>query len=126
MRIAMDTSILMAPVETGVRLFEELDALVGDYEALVPDPVREELAALAQGSGTAARAASVGLDLADRCEPLATDESYADDALVALAERGAVDAVATNDTPLRDRVLAAGVPAIHIRGRTQLTRTQPN
>ena len=81
----MDTSILMAPVETGVRLFDELDRLVGSYEALVPAAVRDELAALSQGAGDEARAASVGLDLADRCEPVDTDESYADDALVALA-----------------------------------------
>lgn len=126
MRIAMDTSILMAPVETGVRLFDELDRLAGDYEALVPGAVRDELAALSRGGGEEARAASVGLDLADRCEPVATDESYADDALVGLAERGETDAVATNDAPLRNRVLAAGVPVIHIRGQTQLTRTQPN
>jgi hypothetical protein len=83
MRVAMDTSILMAPIETGLRLF------------------------------------------ADRCTTVETDATYADDALVELADAGEVDAVATNDAPLRERLLDAGVPVIHIRGGTQLTRTQP-
>jgi rRNA-processing protein FCF1 len=125
MRVAMDASVLMAPVEAGVRVFDELDRLLGDYDPVVPETVLAELRALARGNGEEARAASVGLDLADRCEPVATDESYADDALFALARDGEVDAVATNDAPLRDRLLAAGVPVIHIRGQTQLTRTQP-
>jgi rRNA-processing protein FCF1 len=125
MRVAMDASLLMAPVETGVRVFDELDRLLGDCDLVVPEAVLDELRALARGQGDEARAASVGLDLADRCAPVATDESYADDALLGLARRGEVDAVATNDAPLRDRVLAAGVPVIHIRGRTQLTLTRP-
>jgi rRNA-processing protein FCF1 len=125
MKIAMDTSALMAPVETGVRLFEELDRLLGDYEAVVPTAVEAELAELAEGTGEAARAAAVGRDLAGRCEIIETAATYADDALVELVEEGRVDGVVTNDQPLRDRVLAAGAPVIHLRGRTQLERTNP-
>lgn len=125
MRVAMDANALMMPVEAGVRVFEELDQLLDDYEAVVPEAVLAELDKLAAGSGEEATAASVGVDLADRCDPVSTEESYADDALCALATEGDVDAVVTNDGPLRKRLLDAGVPVIHLRGRNQLTITQP-
>lgn len=121
----MDANALMMPVEAGVRVFEELDQLLDDYEAVVPEAVLAELDKLAAGSGEEATAASVGVDLADRCDPVSTEESYADDALCALATEGDVDAVVTNDGPLRKRLLDAGVPVIHLRGRNQLTITQP-
>ncbi|QHS18282.1 twitching motility protein PilT [haloarchaeon 3A1-DGR] len=68
----------MAPVEADVRLFEELDRLLGTYRAVVPDAVRAELDRLADGNGREATAARVGRDLADRADPIAvTDEPAA-------------------------------------------------
>jgi rRNA-processing protein FCF1 len=125
MRIAMDANALMMPVEFGVRVFEELDDLVSEYDAVVPAAVVAELEKLATGNGEEGTAASVGADLATRCETVETDASYADDALFELATTGGVDAVVTNDGPLKDRLLDAGVPVIHLRGRNQLTTTQP-
>ena len=125
MRVAMDANALMMPVEAGVRVFDELDRLLGDYDCVVPETVVAELKSLADGAGQEARAASVGLDLASRCEAVSTPESYADDALFDLATTGAVDAVVTNDAPLRTRLLDAGVPVMHLRGRNKLTRTNP-
>jgi rRNA-processing protein FCF1 len=125
MRVAMDANALMLPAEQNLRLFEELEGLLGDYEGVVPAAVRDELAALAADSGAAASAASVAADLADRFDTVETEEPYADDALHALAAGGDVDAVATNDGPLKERVLDAGAPVIHLRGRTQLTITRP-
>ena len=121
----MDANALMMPVEADVRVFDELDRLLGEYTPVVPDVVRAELEKLAESDGQAGRAARVGLDLADRCEPISAAESYADDALLALGSTGRVDAVVTNDAPLRERLLEAGVQVIHLRGRNQLTRTQP-
>jgi rRNA-processing protein FCF1 len=121
----MDANALMLPVEQNLRLFEELDVLLGDYEGVVPQSVRDELAELTAGNGETAKAASVAADLADRCDTVETEESYADDALHALAAGGDVDAVVTNDGPLKGRVLDAGAPVIHLRGRTQLTITRP-
>jgi len=125
MRVAMDANALMMPVENDVRVFDELDRVLDDYEAVVPKTVRAELAKLGAGAGEEATAASVAADLADRCATVATEESYADDALYALAVDGDADAVVTNDAPLRTRLLDAGVPVIHLRGRNQLTTTQP-
>jgi len=125
MAVAMDTSALMAPVEAGVRLFEELDRLLGEYDPVVPRAVVSELDGLADGAGEEATAAAVGADLAARCRLVDTDASYADDALVELAAAGRCAYVVTNDRPLRERVLAAGVPVIGLRGRNKLEITRP-
>ncbi|MFB6093640.1 MAG: twitching motility protein PilT [Halanaeroarchaeum sp.] len=125
MRVAMDANALMMPVEVDVRVFEELDRLLGSYDCVIPAAVRDELAKLADAGGEEGQAASVGSDLASRCDTVETDEPYADDALFALATTGGVDAVVTNDAPLRSRLLEAGVPVIHLRGRNQLIRTNP-
>jgi rRNA-processing protein FCF1 len=122
--VAMDTSALMMPVERDVRVFEELERLLGEYECAVPRAVRDELAKLSDGASEEAVAASVGADLAaDRCRTVEHDASYADDALVELAPE--FDYVVTNDGPLKERVLDAGTPVIHIRGRNKLATTQP-
>ncbi|TKX75318.1 twitching motility protein PilT [Halorubrum sp. GN11_10-6_MGM] len=123
--VALDASALMAPVEADLRLFEELDRLLGGYETVVPATVIAELEALQGGNGAEATAASVGADLAERAETVETDESYADDALVALAAAGRVDAVVTVDGPLANRVLAADAPVIGLRGRNTLAITEP-
>ena len=125
--VGMDTNALMMPVECGLRLFDELDRLFGPgaAEYLVPQAVVDELDALAAGSGNAAKAASVGKDLADRCRVVETNESYADDAVVELAEDGDLAAVVTNDRPLRDRLLSRGVRVVGLRGRNRLGITEP-
>ncbi|AUX07880.1 RNA-binding protein [Halalkaliarchaeum desulfuricum] len=122
--VVMDTSALMMPVECGVRVFEELDRLLGEVDPLAPRPVVEELESLSAGAGEEATAASVGLDLSRRCEVRETDAGYADDAVLELAV--AEDAYAvTNDLPLRDRLLEANVPVIGLRGRNTLAITEP-
>ncbi|WP_345410699.1 PIN domain-containing protein [Haladaptatus pallidirubidus] len=119
----MDTSALMMPVESNVRVFDELDRLLGQFECVAPRSVISELDGLSQGGGAEATAASVGADLATRCRTIDHNESYADDAFVELAPE--FDFVVTNDGPLRRRLLDAGVPVIHIRGQNKLAITQP-
>jgi rRNA-processing protein FCF1 len=123
--IVVDTNALMMPVECNVRLFEELDRLGIDAPCLVPEPVRAELETLADGAGTEATAATVGLDLLDRCSIAETVADYADDAVLELAERADVTHAVTNDTPLKRRLLDAGIPVISLRGRNKLDITQP-
>ncbi|NKE37614.1 twitching motility protein PilT [Natronococcus sp. JC468] len=125
-RVALDTSALMMPVELDVRLFDELERVIGAAELVAPQPVIEELRRLSEKGGTEGTAASVGHDLAtERCLVVDTEESYADDALVELAREGSVDYVVTNDRPLRDRVLEASIPVLALRGRNKLAITQP-
>jgi|APHM01.1.fsa_nt_gi SSU processome protein Utp24 len=122
---ALDASALMAPLQADVRLFEELDRLLGDCELVVPESVQSELHRLATGAGEEATAASVAADLADRACAVTTKESYADDALVVLAETDKADYIVTNDGPLQDRVLDRGVPVICLRGQNTLRITEP-
>jgi rRNA-processing protein FCF1 len=126
MRAVLDANALMAPVEVGVRTFEELDRLLGEHEAVVPAAVLEELDRLAAGGGEVATAASVGADLARReCRTLEHDSSYADDALVELGTRDDVTHAVTSDMALKRRLHEANVPVICLRGRTKLEITEP-
>ncbi|SMP19285.1 twitching motility protein PilT [Halobellus salinus] len=133
--VILDTNALMMPVELNVRVFDELDRVVGDADLVVPGPVLAELEKLAAaGNGTEATAAAVGRDLADRCRVVGTEASYADDAVVELAadaadpnddDAGNAGYAVTNDRPLRDRLLERGVRVLGLRGRTTLQITEP-
>jgi rRNA-processing protein FCF1 len=123
--VALDASALMAPVERDVRLFEELERLLGEVDLLVPEAVRAELDRLAAGASAEAAAARVGSDLAERGRTVTTSERNGDDALVALATAGEAGYVVTTDRPLRDRLLDVGVPVVETRGRTRLEITEP-
>ena len=126
MRVVLDTNALMAPVEVGVRTFEELDRLLGEYEAVVPSAVLAELDRLSDGGGEAAKAASVGADLARReCRTVDHDTNYADDAVLEIGARDDVEYAVTSDMPLRGRLLEANVPVICLRGRTKFEITEP-
>jgi rRNA-processing protein FCF1 len=121
----LDTNALMMPVELDIRVFDELDRLLGEFEAVTPRAVLEELENLQAGHGEEATAATVGRDLADRCTVVDTDASYADDAVIEVAESAEGEVyVVTNDRPLRDRLLAAGVDVIGLRGRNTLAITK--
>jgi len=116
--VVLDTNALMMPVECDVRVFEELDRLLDAPEPVVPAAARAELERLAEGAGQEATAASVGLDLSERCTVRETDADYADDAVLELAREGGH--AVTNDGPLRGRLREAGVPVICLRGRNKL------
>ncbi|WP_435117933.1 twitching motility protein PilT [Halolamina sp. C58] len=121
----LDTNALMMPVELDVRVFDELDRLLGAYEAVTPRAVVAELEKLRDGNGAEGTAAAVGRDLAERCRIVETEEPYADDAVVAAAKAADGDVYAvTNDRPLRDRLLDAGVDVIGLRGRNTLEITE--
>ncbi len=124
MTVLLDTNALMMPVECDVRLFDELERLLGNVECVVPEPVVAELEKLQDGAGEEATAASVGRDLADRCEARETEADYADDAVVELARTGEYSHVVTNDEPLQARLRAENVPVIGLRGGNKLAITQ--
>jgi rRNA-processing protein FCF1 len=125
MTVVLDTNALMMPVERDVRVFEELDRLLGSADCVVPQAVFDELDKLAGSASEEATAASVGRDLADRCTVVEAEPEYADDAVLAVAQRETVEYAVTNDRPLRERLLDAGVPVISLRGNHKLDITQP-
>jgi hypothetical protein len=125
MTVVLDTNALMMPVESGVRVFAELERLFGAVDPVIPRAVYEELQRLAGGASEEATAASVGLDLADRCTIVEHEAAHGDNAVFEVATRTDVDYAVTNDRPLRDRLLEAGVPVVSLRGRNKLAITRP-
>ncbi len=125
--VILDTNALMMPAQLDVRLFDELERLLGDADIAVPDVVVDELDRLAtSGTPDASGAAAVGRSLADeRARSIPTDGTDADPAIAALAADGIPDYVVTNDAPLRNRVLDADIPVISLRGRTKLAVIHP-
>jgi rRNA-processing protein FCF1 len=123
--VVLDTNALMMPVECDVRLFDELDRLLDGTESVVPAAVVAELEKLSAGAGQEATAASVGLDLAERCQTGETDAEYADDAVIELATDAEVTHLVTNDAPLQERALARGISVISLRDKNVLAVTQP-
>lgn len=125
--VALDTNALMMPVELDIRVFDELERLVGAVDAVVPQAVVRELDRLVNtGNATEVRAASVGRDLVrGRCRVVETPGDGGDASIVALAAGGCVDYVVTNDRSLRDRVLDMGVPVVGVRGRNVLGIVEP-
>ena len=118
--VILDTNALMAPVERDLRLFEELERLLGPaVTPIVPAPVADELQRLATGGGRAATAAGVGRSLLQRCEVVPTEAAYADDAVVELAAAHG-GYVVTEDRALRDRLGSQAVHVIGIRGSDRL------
>jgi len=120
-RVLFDANALMMPLEHGVDLFSEVQALVGAFEPVVPTEVRAELAGLARLRGRRGAAARFGLSLATRCveEPLGTDGSV--DAGIAAYARAHDCLVATSDRALRQALLRDGVPVIALRGARRVT-----
>ena len=125
MTVVLDTNALMMPVECDVRVFDELQRLLGSVDPIVPEQVLAELESLSDGASEEATAASVGLDLADRCQVVDAGPEYADDAVLAVAQRDSVEYALTNDRPLRERLLEAGIPVISLRGNHKLAITHP-
>ena len=123
MIVILDTNALMMPVECDLRLFEELERVLGDVECVVPEAVLAELEKLS--AGAEATAARVGRDLAQRCTVRSTDAAYADDAVLELASEERVAAAVTNDAPLQERLLDAGVPVVSLRGNDKLAINNP-
>jgi rRNA-processing protein FCF1 len=120
MSVVLDTNALMMPVECNIRVFEELERLLGTPDFVTPRAVVDELAKLADGASEEATAASVGLDLVERCRVQETTAEYADDAIIELAQADGVTHVVTNDKPLQQRLRDADVSVISLRGKNKL------
>jgi rRNA-processing protein FCF1 len=119
--VLFDANALMMPLEMGVDLFSEVEALVGAFDPVVPTEVRAELSGLARQQGRRGAAARFGLSLAAGCaeEPLGTDGSV--DAGIAAYARTHNCLVATSDRALRRTLLRDGVPVIALRGPRRVT-----
>lgn len=123
MRVVFDANMLMTPSQHNVDVFDETERLVGGYDAVVPDTVVSELAALADKGN---EHAAVGLRFArERCEVVGTDETHGDDAVVAAARGDEDTAAATNDARLKERLLEINIPVLYLRQRNRLEAEYP-
>lgn len=123
MRVVFDANMLMTPSQHNVDVFEEAERLVGGYDAVVPDAVVRELAALADKGN---KDAAVGLRFArERCEVAGTNETHGDDAVIETARDEDETAVATNDTRLKERLLENNVPVLYLRQKNRLEAEYP-
>ncbi|WP_342771828.1 PIN domain-containing protein, partial [Methanoculleus sp. UBA300] len=66
MKVLLDTNALLMPVQFGIDLYDELQALFGDFEPVTLEEVVGELSGLSRGRGRDATAARVGLAMARR------------------------------------------------------------
>lgn len=122
MRVLFDANALMIPLEQGVDLFSEVQALIGAFDPVVPTEVRAELAGLARMRGRRGAAARFGLSLAAACieERLSGGDGTVDAGIAEYA-RDHDCLVATSDRALRRALLRDGVPVIALRGPRRVT-----
>ncbi len=121
MKVLLDANALMIPVQFGIDIFSEIEALVGAYEPVTLEDVTRELAGIASGRGRDAAAARVGIRLAGRCrvETSPHTDVPVDERIVRYAvENGCM--VATNDRLLRSALLKRNIDVIYLREKKRL------
>jgi len=124
-KIIVDTNFLMMPFEYGVDLPSELMRIVhGPITLVVSQGTMGELSTLAGRTGRRAAAARFvlqNLPLIKAKFPIevAPSTGSVDKWIIKFAGNNEVTA-ATNDVPLRKKLLAMGVPVIAMKGKSKL------
>lgn len=124
-KIVADTNFFLMPFEYKVDLAGELLRIVhGPLTLLIPSAVFAELRMLEGKSGKNSAAARFFLqNLGKIRQRFAVEEvpseGAADEWILKYAQKNSVT-VATNDIPLRKRLLALGVPVIAMKGKSKL------
>lgn len=120
----LDTNAFYLPFQFNINLDSELERVVGSYDYLVPNTVVSELEGLLKGREPKSREA---MSLYDHISPEVVEVmGPADHAVIELAqERNG--AVLTQDSLVRKKALAAGVPVIFLRSGKHLVlqRSEP-
>ncbi|MDD2472760.1 MULTISPECIES: PIN domain-containing protein [unclassified Methanoculleus] len=116
MKVLLDTNALLMPVQFGIDLYDELQALFGDFEPVTLEEVVGELSGLSRGRGRDATAARVGLAMARRSTvvPSGSSADRVDDRVIEYARREGCTVV-TNDRELRNALLREGVDVVSMR-----------
>lgn len=124
-KLLVDTNFLLCQFECGIDIRSELLRILdGPRTLLVCSGTKNELSSLAGKTGrraTAARFALQNLPQLSASFPMQFPESSGpvDEWIIKYAQKNKV-AVATNDVPLRRRLLALGVPVIAMKGKSKL------
>ena len=122
--VILDSNFLFIPLQFGLDIFEDLERLLGCLvRCVVPSPVVDELKLLKQDAKPSLRKeVDFALALSENCERIEEKAELgetADDVLLRLAKRWKCP-VATNDSELKRRLRAEGLPVIFLRQRAYL------
>jgi rRNA-processing protein FCF1 len=119
--VLFDANALMIPVQFGVDIFTGVEELVGGFEAVTLEDVKDELAGIARGRGRDAAAARVGVSLAARCRVTRSphQDVAVDDRIVRYAKEHHC-VVVTNDRRLREELLSQHIDVIYLREKKRL------
>jgi rRNA-processing protein FCF1 len=124
-KIVADTNFLLSQFEHGLDVPSELLRISSaPFAFIIPSVVMVELRAIAGKTGKRAAAARFALQNMEKWRARfsvqeAESSGRADDWIFKYAQKNKV-AVATNDVPLRRRLLALGVPIIGVKGKSKL------
>jgi uncharacterized protein len=116
--VILDSSAILMFFEFSMDWENELKSLVGAYHLVVPTAVVKELQVLASRDAGQKKAAAA-LKLIEKYETVEDDSSYADEALIKIAQK-TKGIVVTNDTALRHRLKKKGNSVIFLRGKKKL------
>lgn len=121
MLVLFDANALMIPVQFGVDVFTGVEELVGAFEAVTLEDVKDELAGLARGRGRDAAAARVGVTLTARCRVVRSPHQAVsvDNRIIRYAEEQRC-VVVTNDRRLREELLSRHIDVIYLREKKRL------
>jgi len=112
--VAVDTNMLFAITDHGIRVFEELKMIIGGKEIVVPKQVLEELEKLAKEGKTFERKVEVLRKVLKENETkvIEVEAVGADNALEKLAKDYFI---ATNDKKLKKRIKIVNGKVIYLR-----------
>ncbi|MEM2904281.1 MAG: nucleotide-binding protein [Candidatus Bathyarchaeia archaeon] len=117
-KVLLDSNFLMMPAQFHVDVFQGIDAAINARtEYVILSETVEELKRLAAQPGRRGRAAQLALDLAKRCTVLpsrAKPGKSTDELILETAQEGRL-IVATNDSALKRRLRAVGIPVLYLR-----------
>ena len=105
----------MAVAEKPTTWFEDIVDLVGSFEPVLLDCVRQELEKIALGEGKKGRLARVSLEMAAKFAGAPCGNGAVDDEIISAAKTQSAF-VGTSDSGLSDSLRASRVKVISLRG----------
>ena len=121
MLVLFDANALMIPVQFGVDVFTGVEELIGAFEPVTLEDVKDELTGLSRGRGRDAAAAKVGATLVSRCRVVRSvhQDVTVDERIIRYAEEHHC-VVVTNDRGLRGELLSRHIDVIYLREKKRL------
>jgi len=119
-QLLLDTNFFLAPFQTGINIFSELERIMPEpFELMTITPVKKELEKIIKsGKGDDKIAARLGTELARNIK-VVDAEGIGDQAIIDYAKSNKI-IVATNDSALRKELTKLKTRTIFIRNNSKL------